>query len=41
MKLVFDQNLSGDLVRKLADLFPGSSHVKHLGMMQSDDGAIW
>ncbi len=41
MKLIFDQNLSSDLVRKLADLFPGSTHVKTLGMMQSDDGSIW
>ena len=41
MKLIFDQNLSSDLVRQLADLFPGSVHVKLLGMVQSDDGAIW
>ena len=40
MKLIFDQNLSNNLVRKLADLFPESTHVKALGMMQSDDGAI-
>ena len=41
MKLIFDQNLSNNLVRKLADLFPESTHVKALGMMQSDGGAIW
>ena len=41
MKLHFDQNLSSDLIRRLSDLFPGSDHVKHLGMMKSDDGAIW
>ena len=41
MKLIFDQNLSNDLVRRLADLFPGSTHVKTLGMMQSDDSTIW
>ena len=41
MKLIFDQNLSSDLVRQLAALFPGSVHVKLLGMVQSDDGAIW
>ena len=36
-----DQNLSSALVRKLSDSFPGSDHVKHLGIMKSDDGAIW
>ena len=41
MKLLFDQNLSSDLVRRLADLFPGSNHVKDLGMIRSDDGVIW
>jgi predicted nuclease of predicted toxin-antitoxin system len=41
MKLIFDQNLSNNLVRKLADLFPETTHVKAVGMMQSDDGAIW
>jgi len=41
MKLFFDQNLSSDLVRRLSDLFPESSHVKSLGMMTADDDAIW
>lgn len=41
MKLIFDQNLSSELVRRLTDLFPGSTHVKTLGMIQADDGAIW
>lgn len=41
MKLLFDQNLSSDLVRSLSDLFPESQHVKNLGMMKSDDGLIW
>lgn len=41
MKLIFDQNLSSGLVRKLADLFPDSTHVKTLGLTQSDDGVIW
>jgi predicted nuclease of predicted toxin-antitoxin system len=41
LKLLFDQNLSSDLVRKLSDFFPESNHVKNLGMMKSDDGAIW
>ena len=41
MKLLFDQNLSSDLVRRLSDLFPESIHVKDLGMMRSEDGVIW
>lgn len=41
MKLLFDQNLSDDLVRTLLDLFPESNHVKILGMMKADDGSVW
>ena len=41
MKLLFDQNLSSKLVEALADLFPGSLHVKALGMEQTDDRSIW
>ena len=41
MKLLFDQNLSSTLVSRLSDLFPGSIHVKSLGMMKADDVAIW
>ena len=41
MKLLFDQNLSPKLVRRLADLFPGSSHVHSEGLGTADDDAIW
>jgi predicted nuclease of predicted toxin-antitoxin system len=41
MKLLFDQNLSGALVSRLADLFPESEHVKTVGLMQADDHAVW
>src|SRR5437764_12678000 len=41
MKLLFDQNVSSALVDRLSDLFPGSSHVKSIGMAQVDDGAVW
>lgn len=41
MKLLFDQNLSYRLVEALGDLFPGSTHVRLLGMERSDDDAIW
>ncbi len=32
MKLLFDQNLSPKLVKRLADLYPNSNHVYHLGI---------
>ena len=41
MKLLFDQNLSHRLVEKLADLFPGSEHVRSLGLAEADDLTIW
>jgi len=41
MKLLFDQNLPSDLVRRLSDLFPRSNHVKDAGMMRSEDDVIW
>ena len=41
MKLLFDQNISSDLVRSLADLFPHSAHVKSLAMTKSDDRVVW
>ena len=37
MKLLFDHNLSSTLIGRLADIFPQSDHVFHLGMDQSDD----
>jgi predicted nuclease of predicted toxin-antitoxin system len=40
VKLLFDQNVSPDLVRRLADLFPGSEHVFNLELHEVDDGAI-
>lgn len=41
MKLLFDQNLSPRLVRLLADLFPGSTHVRDVGLGEADDVTIW
>lgn len=41
MKLLFDQNLSHKLVRALTDAFPGSTHVRDLGMKDADDRLIW
>lgn len=41
MKLLFDQNLSLKLCERLADLFPGSTQVRMLGLDTADDLAIF
>jgi len=40
VKLLFDENLSPSLVRRLADVFPHSAHVHDLGLGRADDGTI-
>jgi predicted nuclease of predicted toxin-antitoxin system len=40
VKLLFDENLSPSLVRRLADIFPESAHVHELGLGSADDNAI-
>ena len=41
MKFLFDQNLSPRLVQTLASLFPGSIHVRDIGLERSDDQVVW
>ena len=41
MKLLFDQNLSFQLCRQLADIYPGSAQVGLLGLAEANDQAIW
>jgi predicted nuclease of predicted toxin-antitoxin system len=41
VKLLFDQNISPRLIPWLADLFPGSAHVRDFGLQKADDDAIW
>ena len=41
MTLLFDQNLSHRLLTLLEDLFPGSLHVRLLGLSEADDLVIW
>lgn len=41
MKLLFDHNLSHKLIVLLKDRFPGSSHVRLLGLETSPDMTIW
>lgn len=41
MKRLFDHNLSQKLVRRLADLFPGSTQTSLLGYSTVADVIIW
>jgi predicted nuclease of predicted toxin-antitoxin system len=41
MKLLFDQNLSPRLARLVGDLYPGSLHVREIGLRDAEDAAIW
>ena len=41
MILLFDQNLSPGLVERLADVFPGSEHVRRVGLREGTDEQIW
>jgi predicted nuclease of predicted toxin-antitoxin system len=40
-RLLFDQNLAPSLPHRLADLYPGSTHVRDVGLAAADDEAIW
>jgi predicted nuclease of predicted toxin-antitoxin system len=40
-KLLFDENLAPRLVSALADLYPGSSHVRDVGLEGSPDTDVW
>lgn len=41
MRLLLDQNLSPRLLDVLADLYPGSTHVRDVGLQAADDEAVW
>jgi len=41
LKLLFDQNLSYKLVRSFSDEFPGSAHVRDLGLASALDIEVW
>ena len=41
MKLLFDNNLSPRLVNLLAESYPGSVHVRDLGMERASDTDVW
>jgi predicted nuclease of predicted toxin-antitoxin system len=41
VKLLLDHNLSPDLIWRLKDLFPASSHAYLLGLDRSPDQEVW
>lgn len=41
MKLLLDENLSHRLVARLADVCPGSAHVRDVGLSGAPDAAVW
>ena len=41
MKLLFDQNISFRIVKKITPYFPKSKQVKGLGLVNKTDEAIW
>jgi predicted nuclease of predicted toxin-antitoxin system len=41
VKLLLDQNLSPRLERTLEAVYPGSSHVRLLGLRDADDAVVW
>ena len=41
MRLLFDQNLSWRLPQHLAELYPGSRHIREFGLKESQDLDIW
>ncbi|MFH0867296.1 MAG: DUF5615 family PIN-like protein [Bacteroidota bacterium] len=41
MKLLFDQNISFRLIKKISSLFPEAVSVKEVGLENSADSAIW
>lgn len=41
MKLLFDENLSPRLVQALESEYPGSAHVRSLGLRAETDVMIW
>ena len=41
MRLLLDENLSRHLAHQWSDIFPGSTHVRDIGLDQADDRVLW
>jgi predicted nuclease of predicted toxin-antitoxin system len=40
VKLLLDENVSDRVVQRVTDLFPGSTHVKAVGLKEADESVI-
>ncbi|HEY3236731.1 MAG TPA: DUF5615 family PIN-like protein [Polyangiaceae bacterium] len=41
MKLLFDENVSHRLVGALATTYPGSAHLRNIGLLGANDSTVW
>ena len=41
VKLLFDQNLSPKLVKRLCDFYPNSNHLELIGLGTAEDTLVW
>ena len=41
MKLLLDEDLSDSIVSRISDSFPGSTHIKAVGLKEADDSVVW
>jgi predicted nuclease of predicted toxin-antitoxin system len=41
VKLLFDENVSPRLAGRLAELYPGSTHVRDVGLERAADSTVW
>jgi predicted nuclease of predicted toxin-antitoxin system len=41
VKLLLDENVSDRIVQRIADLFPGSAHIKSVELKEADDRIVW
>jgi predicted nuclease of predicted toxin-antitoxin system len=41
MRLLFDQNISFRIIKKIEDIFPGSEQTKRLNLDKASDFEIW
>mgnify|MGYP000445181731 FL=1 len=41
MKILFDQNISFRLIKRIEPLFPEAKHLSSLGLINEDDVEIW
>ena len=41
MRLLFDQNISPRLEKRLSDVFPDSVHVYNIGLDRELDKVVW